>query len=143
MQIQQLSIFVENKSGRLAEITEILGQAGVDIRAISVADTSDFGILRLIVDKPKEAVEALRAANLTVSLTSVIAVGIDDKPGEFAKAMRVLADGEIGVEYMYAFISRDKGKAYVILRVLESDKAVECLKASGVSLLNAEEIYGM
>ena len=124
MQIQQLSIFVENKSGRLAEITEILGQAGVDIRAISVADTSDFGILRLIVDKPKEAVEALRAANLTVSLTSVIAVGIDDKPGEFAKAMRVLADGEIGVEYMYAFISRDKGKAYVILRVLESDKAV-------------------
>ena len=143
MQIQQLSIFVENKSGRLAEITEILGQAGVDIRAISVADTSDFGILRLTVDKPKEAVEALRAANLTVSLTSVIAVGIDDKPGEFAKAMRVLADGEIGVEYMYAFISRDKGKAYVILRVLESDKAVECLKASGISLLNAEEIYGM
>lgn len=143
MQIQQLSIFVENKSGRLAEITEILGQAGVDIRAISVADTSDFGILRLIVDKPKEAVEALRAANLTVSLTSVIAVGIDDKPGEFAKAMRILADGEIGVEYMYAFISRDKGKAYVILRVLESDKAVECLKASGISLLNAEEIYGM
>ena len=143
MQIQQLSIFVENKSGRLAEITEILGQAGVDIRAISVADTSDFGILRLIVDKPKEAVEALRAANLTVSLTSVIAVGVDDKPGEFAKAMRVLADGEIGVEYMYAFISRDKGKAYVILRVLESDKAVECLKASGISLLNAEEIYGM
>ena len=143
MQIQQLSIFVENKSGRLAEITEILGQAGVDIRAISVADTSDFGILRLIVDKPKEAVEALRAANLTVSLTSVIAVGIDDKPGEFDKAMRVLADGEIGVEYMYAFISRDKGKAYVILRVLESDKAVECLKASGISLLNAEEIYGM
>ena len=143
MQIQQLSIFVENKSGRLAEITEILGQAGVDIRAISVADTSDFGILRLIVDKPKEAVEALRAANLTVSLTSVIAVGIDDKPGEFAKAMRVLADGEIGVEYMYAFISRDKGKAYVILRVLESDKAVECLKASGISLLDAEEIYGM
>ena len=138
MQIQQLSIFVENKSGRLAEITEILGTAGVDIRAISVADTSDFGILRLIVDKPKEAVEALRAANLTVSLTSVIAVGIDDKPGEFAKAMRVLADGEIGVEYMYAFISRDKGKAYVILRVLESDKAVECLKASGISLLDAE-----
>lgn len=143
MQIQQLSIFVENKSGRLAEITEILGTAGVDIRAISVADTSDFGILRLIVDKPKEAVEALRAANLTVSLTSVIAVGIDDKPGEFAKAMRVLADGEIGVEYMYAFISRDKGKAYVILRVLESDKAVECLKVSGISLLDAEEIYGM
>ena len=89
MQIQQLSIFVENKSGRLAEITETIGKANVDIRAISVADTSDFGILRLIVDKPKEAVEVLRAAGLTVSLTSVIAIGIDDQPGEFAKAMRI------------------------------------------------------
>lgn len=143
MQIQQLSIFVENKSGRLAEITEILGKAGVDIRAISVADTSDFGILRLIVDKPKAAVEALRASSMTVSLTSVIAVGIDDKPGEFAKAMRALADDEIGVEYMYAFISRDKGKAYVILRVLESEKAIESLKAHGIAILTAEEIYGM
>lgn len=143
MQIQQLSIFVENKSGRLAEITETIGKANVDIRAISVADTSDFGILRLIVDKPKEAVEALRAAGLTVSLTSVIAIGIDDQPGEFAKAMRVLADGNIGVEYMYAFISRDKGKAFVILRVLETDKAVACLEQNGITLLTAEDIYGM
>ena len=143
MQIQQLSVFIENKPGRMAEVTEVLAEAQVDIRAISVADTRDFGILRVIVDKPQEAVEALKAHGMTVTLTKVIAVGIDDKPGEFAKAMRVLADGEIGVEYMYAFISRDKGKAYVILRVLESDKAVECLKASGISLLNAEEIYGM
>lgn len=143
MQIQQLSIFVENKSGRLAEITETIGKANVDIRAISVADTSDFGILRLIVDKPKEAVEVLRAAGLTVSLTSVIAIGIDDQPGEFAKAMRVLADGNIGVEYMYAFISRDKGKAFVILRVLETDKAVACLEQNGITLLTVEDIYGM
>ena len=107
MQIQQLSIFVENKSGRLAEITEILGRANVDIRAISVADTSDFGILRLIVDKPQDAVKALKEAGLTVSLTRVIAVGIDHRPGEFAKAMRILADADISVEYMYAFISRD------------------------------------
>ena len=134
---------MENKSGRLAEITETIGKANVDIRAISVADTSDFGILRLIVDKPKEAVEVLRAAGLTVSLTSVIAIGIDDQPGEFAKAMRVLADGNIGVEYMYAFISRDKGKAFVILRVLETDKAVACLEQNGITLLTAEDIYGM
>lgn len=143
MQIQQLSIFVENKSGRLAEITEILGRANVDIRAISVADTSDFGILRLIVDKPQDAVKALKEAGLTVSLTSVIAVGIDDHPGEFAKAMRILADADISVEYMYAFISRDKGKAFVILRVDDSEKAMEHLRAKGVALLAAEEIYGM
>ena len=143
MQIQQLSIFVENKSGRLAHITEALAAANVDIRAISVADTSDFGILRLIVDKPEEAVKALKEAHLTVSLTSVIAVGINDQPGEFAKAMRVLADSYIGVEYMYAFISRDKGKAYVILRVEDSDKAIKALKDHEITLLTAEEIYGM
>ena len=143
MQIQQLSIFVENKSGRLAEITETLAAVNVDIRAISVADTSDFGLLRLIVVRPQEAVEALKKANLTVSLTSVIAVGINDKPGEFAKAMRVLADNHISVEYMYAFISRDKGKAYVILRVEDSEKATKALSENSIALLSAEEIYGM
>jgi hypothetical protein len=143
MQIQQLSIFVENKSGRLAEITEALAAANIDIRAISVADTSDFGILRLIVDKPAEAVNALKQAGLTVSLTSVIGMGIDDKPGEFSKAMRVLADHMIGIEYMYAFISRDKGKAYVILRVEDSEKAVDVLAKDGIKILTAEEIYGM
>lgn len=143
MQIQQISIFVENKSGRLAEITEALAAANVDIRAVSIADTSDFGILRLIVDKPKEAVEALKASGFTASLTSVIAMGIDDQPGEFAKALRVLVDNKIGVEYMYAFISRERGKAFVILRVDESERAVEVLKAGNITILSAEEIYGM
>lgn len=143
MQIQQISIFVENKSGRLAEITEALAAAKVDIRPVSIADTSDFGILRLIVDKPKEAVEALKAAGLTASLTSVIAMGIDDQPGEFAKALRVLADNKIGVEYMYAFISREHGKAFVILRVDDSERAVAVLKEHQITILSAEEIYGM
>ena len=97
MQIQQLSIFVENKSGRLAEITRVLANADVDLRAVSIADTSDFGILRLIVDKPLEAVAALKAAKMTVSLTNVIAIGIEDKPGAFADAMAVLAKNGIGV----------------------------------------------
>ena len=143
MQIQQLSIFIENKSGRLAEITEALAGANVDIRAISIADTSDFGILRLIVDKPDQAVAALKEKHLTVLLTDVIAVGINDQPGEFAKAMRVLANNQIGVEYMYAFISRAKGKAYVIIRAEEDQKAVEALKAEGFTILTAEEFYGM
>ena len=107
MQIQQLSVFIENKPGRLAEITEVLAEAGIDIRAISVADTSDFGILRVIVDKPKEAVAALKQHGMTVSLTNVIAVGIDDEPGAFSKAVRLLADEGFDMEYMYAFISRD------------------------------------
>ena len=141
MQIQQISIFVENKSGRLAEITEALAAAKVDIRAVSIADTGGIG--RWSVDKPKEAVEALKAAGLTASLTSVIAMGIDDQPGEFAKALRVLADNKIGVEYMYAFISREHGKAFVILRVDDSERAVAVLKEHQITILSAEEIYGM
>ena len=143
MKIQQLSIFVENKSGRLAEITEALAQSDIDIRAMSVADTSDFGILRLIVDKPEEAVVAFREAGMTVALTSVIAIGVHDKPGEFAKAVRLLADNDIDVEYIYAFISREKGKAFVILRVNDEDRAIDLLSKSGFTLLTAEEIHGM
>ena len=143
MQIKQLSIFVENKAGRLAEITAVLAEANVDIRAISIADTSDFGILRLIVDHPHEAVEALKKAGMTVSLTSVIAIGIHDRPGEFAKAMRILADEHIAIEYMYVFISRDKGKAFVILRVDDDQRAVSVLQDSGITILTAEEIHGM
>lgn len=143
MQIKQLSVFIENKSGRLAEITETLARAGVDIRAISIADTSDFGILRLIVDDPERAVEALRKENMTVSLTTVIAIGIPDRPGEFAKAMRVLADANVGIEYMYAFISRDRNKAYVLLRVDDNDYAVKTLQEASIELLSPDEIHGM
>ena len=140
MFIKQLSIFVENKSGRLAEITKVIAEAGVDIRAISIADTTDFGILRLILDKPDVAVQALKNANLTVSLTDVIAVGIDDRPGEFYKAMDVLCREKISIEYMYAFISRDKGKANVILRVEDNERAIKILKQGGFVLLSPEEI---
>ena len=143
MLIKQLSIFVENKSGRLAEITALLADAGVDIRALSIADTTNFGILRLIVDKPDAAAEVLKGAGLTVSLTNVIAIGIPDEPGGFAQAMRVLADKEIGIEYMYAFISRDKGRAYVILRVEDNDAAVRALADRGVELLDGERLYGL
>lgn len=143
MKIQQLSVFVENKEGRLAEITEALAKANIDIRAISIADTSDFGILRLIVDRPDEAVTALKEANMTVSLTSVIAIGITDKPGEFAKAMKVLAENHIVIEYMYAFISRDKGRAFVILRVNDEEQALQSLQDAGIMILTSEEIHGM
>ena len=143
MKIQQLSVFVEKKEGRMAEITDALAKANIDIRAISIADTSDFGILRLIVDRPDEAVTALKEANMTVSLTSVIAIGITDKPGEFAKAMKVLAENHIVIEYMYAFISRDKGRAFVILRVNDEEQAVQALTGAGIMILSSEEIHGM
>ncbi|MEG1427085.1 MAG: ACT domain-containing protein [Oscillospiraceae bacterium] len=143
MQIKQLSVFIENKLGRLADITAVLAENQVDIRAISVADTSDFGILRIIVDKPDEAMAALKEAGMTVSLSKVIAVGIGDQPGAFAKVVRILADAGIGVEYVYAFVSRDKGKAFVIIRADDGKKAAETLLAKNVSILCADELYNL
>lgn len=143
MCIKQLSVFVENKSGRLAEITAILAGAGIDIRALSVADTTNFGILRLIVNKPLEAEQALKAAGLTVSLTSVVAIGIPDVPGGFAEAMKALAAVQADIEYMYAFISRAQGRACVILRFEETSysRAVEALQAGGVEILDGDKLY--
>ncbi|MBQ9994656.1 MAG: ACT domain-containing protein [Clostridia bacterium] len=143
MYLKQLSIFVENQSGRLADIAEIISSAGIDIRAISVADTSDFGILRLIVDRPDEAKELLSSKGLTVSLTDVIAVSIADKPGEFARVLRVLFVAGIAVEYMYAFITRNEDNAYVILRVADNEKASAVITDAGMSLLDPHTVYNM
>ena len=145
MFIKQISVFIENKSGRLAEITAVIAKAGIDIRALSIADTTNFGILRLIVNKPDEAAKALKDAGLTVSVTNVIAIGIPDHPGGFAAAMKARADAGIGIEYMYAFISRDAGRACVILRMEDStvDKALAALEADHIEILTEDRIYSM
>lgn len=143
MKIKQLSVFVENKAGRLAEITRVLADAGIDIRAISVADTSDFGILRLIVNKPQEAVKALKDASMTVSLTDVIAVCMDDVQGRLADIMGILNQNGIGVEYLYAFISREHGKAYIILRVDNEEKTLRVLCDNNIAFFNEDDIYKM
>ncbi|MBQ8503261.1 MAG: ACT domain-containing protein [Clostridia bacterium] len=143
MIIKQLSIFVENKKGRLAEITEIISKADANIRALSIADTTDFGILRLIVDRPDEAAAALKSSGITVSVTNVIAIGIDDTPGAFSVPMRILSEADIDVEYMYAFITRKSEKAYVILRVADNDAAAKVLLDKGVELLDEEGFHKM
>ena len=143
MLIEQLSIFVENKHGRLAEITNLLKKNNIDIRALSIADTRDFGILRLIVNNPVKAEKVFKDAGCTVSLTKVIAIGIDDTPGGLAKAMDVLYKNNISVEYMYAFISRTDNTAYVILRVEDNEKAIDALKQDNIKILTSKEIYQM
>ena len=143
MIIKQLSIFVENKRGRLAEITKAIAEAEVDIRALSIADTTDFGILRLIVDQPEKAAIALKEKGITVSVTNVIAVGINDTPGAFSVPMQILADADIDVEYMYAFITRKSEKAYVILRVADNASAAKVLSDKGVEILTEEEFHAM
>lgn len=143
MYIKQLSIFVENKPGRLAEITAVLEQNKIDIRALSISDTKDFGILRLIVTAPDAAEKALKDSGYTVSLTQVIAIGIADEPGSLAKAMRILYDSHVSVEYMYAFLSKTNNNASVILRVNDNDQAVSVLAAGGIKILQDDEVRSL
>ncbi|MDR1943380.1 MAG: ACT domain-containing protein [Synergistaceae bacterium] len=143
MTIDQISIFVENRPGRLAEVTGILGDAGVDLRAMSIADTTDFGILRLIVDDAKRAKELLSSANCVFSLTQVLAVSIEDSPGSLAKVLRILSDANISVEYAYAFITRKRGDAYVIFRVEDNDRAIAVFEKNGVKTASAGELFDL
>lgn len=138
MAMDQLSVFVENKQGRLAEITRILGDNGIDIRALSIADTKEFGILRLIVNEPKRGALVLKEEGFTVSLTKVIGIGIEDHPGGLAEAMEVLRDNAISVEYMYAYISRSDTNAYVILRVADNGKAIRILSDHGFAIVDGD-----
>ena len=143
MPIKQISAFVENKPGRLADITAILAEKDVDIRALSIADTTDYGILRLIVNDPVKAEKTLKDAGVTVSITNVLAVGIPDVPGGFSKAIKVLAKAEISVEYAYAFITPSAGTAYVIIRVEDNGKASEALQKAGIKLFTQDEIFNI
>ena len=141
MTIDQISVFVENRPGRLAEITEIIGNAGIDMCAMSIADTTDFGILRLIVDDPGKALELLRSAECVVSVTQVLAVSIEDQPGSLAKVLRILADAGISIEYLYAFITRKEGNAYVVFRLEDNGAATALLEKHGIKTAEIDEIY--
>ncbi len=141
MLVKQISIFLENKSGRLAEVTKILGDNDIDISALSIADTTDFGILRLIVNKPEAAEKILKENDFTVSGTSVIAIGIPDKPGGLATALDILQNENIGIEYMYAFVGKTENEALVILRVEDPVRAMKALSDKGISVLSSSEVY--
>ena len=140
MLIKQLSIFVENRPGRLSAITQLLAENDVNIKALSIADTRDFGILRLIVGNPTKAMEALKNENCTVSLTSVVGITVDDKPGTLANAVQILYQNNISVEYMYAYNGKKEDKAFVILRVDNNDRAIEAFQEAGIQILTAEEV---
>ena len=143
MLIEQLSVFVENRPGKLVEALETLAKAGIDLRALSLADTADFGILRIIVDKPADALAALQSAGYLVKSNEVIPVSVGDKPGGLAAVMRILADAGVDVEYTYAFVAHVRDKAFVILRVDNNDAAVKALTSNSVALLSGDDIYGM
>lgn len=140
MTVKQISVFIENKIGGLATITDVIAKAGVNIRALSIADASDFGILRLIVDDVFKAGNALKENGLVYSVTDVLAVAGDDTPGSIAKIVDVLAQAGIGIDYGYAFFAKKENLAYMIVRVEEMDKARKVLNENGIHVADEDEI---
>ena len=134
MGIKQISVFLENTTGRLCEVTRTLAKAGINLRAISIADTADFGILRLIVDKTGEAVDALSAAGFTTRQTDVAAVEIEDKPGSLAALMELFQESGINIEYLYASLEGNMGKAVVIFKLEDNEKGFALLKKNGLTM---------
>jgi hypothetical protein len=143
MKVKQISVFLENKSGRLARVTEILGQKDINIRALSIADTSDFGILRLIVNRPDEAYKALKEGGFTVSTTDVIAVEVEDHPGGLSGVLKVLDAKGINIEYLYAFLEKSSQDALVVFRVEQVDDAIAVLGAAGINILKGDDVYSL
>jgi len=137
---KQLSVFLENKKGRICAAADILAQNHVNIRALSLADTSEFGILRLIVDKPDEGKQALNDAGIVVRVTNVLALTMDDTPGGTLGVLRLLAESGISVEYMYAYVGKTTGKAFMIIQAEELEAAEEILRRNGFVQADISEI---
>lgn len=140
MAIKQLTVFVENKQGTLVEITDTLAKNNVNIRALSIADTQDFGILRLIVTDNETAINALNDRGFLVKTTDVVGVKIGDAPGKLSTALEVLDRAGINMEYLYAFMARTERHAYVVLRVADNEAAEAALEEAGFHMITDADI---
>jgi hypothetical protein len=143
MEVRQLSVFLENKQGRLAKVTRLLGEQGINIRALSIADTTDFGILRMIVDDPERAEQLLREAGFAVTTTGVLAVEVPDRPGGLAEVLAVLELAGMNIEYLYAFVEKASADALVLIRVEDLPKAAGVLTEAGISVLPGPRVYAL
>lgn len=143
MRVEQIAVFLENKSGRLAEITSIIAAESVNIRALSVADTADFGILRLIVDDVEKAKNVLKSNGFTVGITNVLAVEVADQVGGLATVLKSIEQAGLNVEYMYAFVNKSSENAVLIFRFEDMDKAIDSLQKEGYKLLSGAQICSL
>ena len=142
MSVKQISVFIENKTGKLAEVTKYIADNSINMKALSVADTHDFGILRIICENHDDAVNVLKNGGYIVTETEVLAVEISDKPGSLAKILEVLADSDVAVEYTYAFLSvKNAGHAYMIFRVDDNMVAAAALNAEGLKVAQSENLF--
>ncbi|OHB44557.1 MAG: hypothetical protein A2178_00830 [Planctomycetes bacterium GWC2_49_10] len=140
MKIRQVSVFLENKKGRLLEVCSLLGKNNINIRALSIAETEGFGVLRLIVNKPEQATDILRANQLVSNITDVVAIEVEDKPGGLARILDVLERNDVNIEYMYGFIEKFSNNALMVFRFDDLQKAADILKANSIRLLNEKDL---
>jgi hypothetical protein len=143
MKVEQISIFLENRPGGLEQVTRILKDAGINIRTLSLADTTDFGILRMIVNDVEKASRVLKENGLRASRTAVVAVEVPDRPGGLHEILAALTGSGVNVEYMYAFVERSGQNAVLIFRFDAPDKAIEVLRQKGLTVLPGEKLYGL
>jgi hypothetical protein len=137
MELKQITVFLENKAGRLGEVTRVLAAGGINMRAMSIADTADFGILRIIVNDTEKAQQSLNAAGFTTRLTKVAAVEIEDKPGSLARVMELFEKSQVNIEYLYASLESKTGKAVVIFKLGDHDQGLKILEESGLSTIES------
>ena len=141
MFIKQLSVFIENKAGRLSEILNVLSENHIDISAMSIAETTEFGVLRMIVNNPDVAKEKLRESGVIVKTTNVLGLALDDKPGALANVITMLSEKGVVIEYSYAFLSSNNNGALIVLRTDDQERAEKLLLECGVGLINPAEVY--
>ena len=143
MKVKQVAVFLENKSGRLAEISHCLAAAGINIRALSLADTADFGILRIVADDTDKAQRVLKEQGFTVGLTDLVAVAAEDRPGGLDKILQAVSRADLNVEYMYAFTQISGQTGMMLFRFEQPDAAVTALQAAGIKVLSGEEVHAL
>lgn len=141
MKVRQVSVFLENKSGRLYEACKCLADAEVNIRALSIAETADYGVLRLIVNDPDKAMQVMSENEFTVSETEVIAVEVPDDPGGLASVLAPLYDANVNIEYLYCFVEKSGESAIVVFRVEQLDQAIKALQVSGYTVMREDDVY--
>lgn len=143
MKIKQLSIFLQNKMGSLSKPLEVLSESDVNIKAMCMADTSEFGILRLVVDNPEKGKEALEEKNFLVKITEIIGVEMDDTPGGLTSVLKIIKDNEIDLEYLYAFTHEKVGKAILLLHADDIDNLIDILEKNNITLIPSKEVYNL
>jgi len=143
MKITQISVFLENKKGRLYEVASLLGENSINIRALTIAESEDFGVLRMVVDKPDEAVKILKDKGFVSTITDIIAVEVEDNPGGLSDILKVIYESRINIEYMYAFVEKRSNKALLVFRFDDIDGAIEILSKNGIKVLGKSEIANM